>query len=433
MSKYNFNTRITYYQKARFFRKRETNEFAYCIEPFQFFHENETYQSTVNPNLSSDQLDRISKIAYYGYGYKNHTEPKWYAITQLMIWQASDSSGNYYFTDTLNGSPINAYLTEINEINNLINNSSTIPSFTNQTYNIIEDETLTLYDNNQILNNFISTNNNLIINNNSIQINNLKEGTYTFELSRNHDNYQKPLIFYQSNNSQNLIKTGDIEKIITSFQLNVIKTSIQITKIDKDSQTIQPSGQGKLDGAVYELLDENNQKLKELEIKNNQIIIENIPFGIYYLKEIKPGIGYTLNSNIYKIEISKDNPKKELIVENEVIKKKIIIQKKYGEGNNLHNEQNISFQIMNHNKDEIITITTDENGIAEITLPYGEYTIIQDNTTLGYKKVDPIIIKVTDTEDEIIELKDLKIPVPNTHTNNTNYLTILIQIILLLL
>ena len=37
MSKYNFTTKTTYYQKARFFRKNGTNEFAYCIEPFSFF------------------------------------------------------------------------------------------------------------------------------------------------------------------------------------------------------------------------------------------------------------------------------------------------------------------------------------------------------------------------------------------------------------
>ena len=68
MSKYNFNTRITYYQKARFFRKSGTDEFAYCIEPFQFFEENEPYQSTSNPNLTQEKIERISKIANYGYG-----------------------------------------------------------------------------------------------------------------------------------------------------------------------------------------------------------------------------------------------------------------------------------------------------------------------------------------------------------------------------
>ena len=386
MSKYNYTTRITYYQKARFFRKTGTDEFAYCIEPFQFFEENESYQSTSNPNLTQEKLDRISKIAYYGYGYKNHTDKKWYAITQLMIWQASDSGGNYYFTDTLNGSPINRFLEE------------------NQ---IIED--------------------------NSIIIENLKEGTYTFQLLKEFDNYHKPLIFYQSNNSQNLVKTGDINNITSSFQVEVIKTNIQVTKIDKDTKSTIPSGEGTLDGAIYELYDDNNNKISELEIIENQAIVENLPFGKYYLKEIKPGNGYLLDNSIYEIIITKEKPKVEITLENEIIKKIITIKKKYGEENNLYNEQNITFQILNNNQDEIKEITTNEEGLATIILPYGKYTIIQENTTSGYQKVDPISINVTNTEEEIIVLKDLKIPVPNTHTEQNNYLELLFLIIIILL
>lgn len=433
MSKYNFTTKITYYQKARFFRKTDTDEFAYCIEPFQFFEGNEYYQSTDNPNLTQEKIDRISKIAYYGYGYKNHTDKKWYAITQLMIWQASDSGGNYYFTDKLNGSPINQFLEEINEINNLVNTSNKTPSFSNQKIQIIEDETLKLEDENQVLKEFISLNENLFIEDNSIIIDNLKEGNYTFQLLKEFDNYHKPLIFYQSNNSQNLVKTGDIRNVSSTFQVEVIKTHLQVTKIDKDTKSTTPSGEGTLDGAIYELYDENNSKIEELEIKNNQCLIENLPFGNYYLKEIKPGKGYLLDNTIYEISITKDNPKLEIIVENEIIKKKIIIQKKYGEENNLYNEQNITFQIINNTHDEIKEITTNEEGIAEITLPFGEYTIIQENTTSGYQKVEPISIIVNDTIEEIIELKDLKIPVPNTHTEYNNYLELLFLILIILL
>ena len=91
MNKYNPSNNTIYYQKARFFRQTNTNEFAYCIEPFSFFNETSQYESTINPyNLSSEQLNRISQIAHFGYNYKNHNDPKWYAITQFMIWQVSD-------------------------------------------------------------------------------------------------------------------------------------------------------------------------------------------------------------------------------------------------------------------------------------------------------------------------------------------------------
>ena len=65
----------------------------------------------------------------------------------------------------------------------------------------------------------------------------------------------------------------------------------------------------------------NNNKISELEIIENQAIVENLPFGKYYLKEIKPGNGYLLDNSIYEIIITKENPKVEITLENEIIKK----------------------------------------------------------------------------------------------------------------
>ena len=116
-----------------------------------------------------------------------------------------------------------------------------------------------------------------------------------------------------------------------------------------------------------------------------------------------------------------------------MIKKKLIIQKKYGEENNLLNEQDITFQIININNNEIKRITTNELGIAEIILPYGEYSIVQENSTEGYQKIDSITLKIENNEEELIELKDLKIPVPDTHINKHNLLDIIILILCILL
>ena len=123
MSKYQYSTNTIYYQKARLFRKSDTGEPAYCIEPFTFFNDNSTYESTLNPyNLSQEQKTKIERIAHFGYGYKNHTDIKWYAITQMMIWETADPySGSFFFTDYLNGNKIYPYQEEINEINYLVN------------------------------------------------------------------------------------------------------------------------------------------------------------------------------------------------------------------------------------------------------------------------------------------------------------------------
>lgn len=415
MNKYDYSTGITYFQKARFFRKTNTNEFAYCIEPFKIFNGNSSYSSTNSPNLSKNQIDRISKIAHFGYGYTNHNDTKWYAITQMMIWKES-SPGDYYFTDSLNGNRINIFQNEMNEINNLIDNYNKLPSFSNKEYILISGNELILEDTNNVLNNYKIDN--LEINNNKVIIKENKEGTYQYNLIREDNKYNKPYIFFQSSTSQDLIETGNIQNINTSFKVSVIKTEIELTKLDKDTHSIIPKGEAKLDGAIYTLYNENNEVIKELEIINNQSIISSIPLGKYYLKETKSGTGYLLDNNIYEVELTKDNSKRQVIVENKVIEKNITIEKKYGDTNILKGEKDISFDVYNSNYEKISTITTNSLGIAEITLPYGEYTLKQINTTKGYKKVDDITIKVDNTDPEIIELRDLKIEVPNTHTNN---------------
>ena len=421
MNKYDYNSHITYFQKARFFRKTNTNEFAYCIEPFSIFNENSKYESTTTPyNLSESQIDKISKIAHFGYGYKNHTDPKWYAITQFMIWKES-ANGDYYFTDSLNGNRIDKFNDEMNEINNLINNYNKIPHF-NKEYTIISGNNLILEDN---FENIKITGDNQILENNKLIINPTKEGIYTYNLVKEDNTNNKPYIFYQSSNSQNLIETGNIPNLSTSFKVNVLKTEIELTKIDKDTKSIIPKGEASLDGAIYSLYDENNNLIKDLIIENNQSIINNIPLGKYYIKEKQAGIGYLLDTNIYEINITKEKTKHQVIVENKVIEKTITIEKKYGDNNTFKSEENISFEIYNNNYERISTITTNNLGIAQITLPYGTYTIKQINTTDGYKKVDDINITIDNREEELIELKDLKIEVPNTSTNNYILLLIL--------
>lgn len=435
MNKYQYSTKTIYFQKARFFRKSGTNEFAYCIEPFNFFNENQTYESTITPNnLSQDQIDRISKIAHFGYGYSNHNDLKWYAITQMMIWQAADpSSGDYYFTDSLNGNRINPYQNEINEINNLIYTYSIVPSIVNKTYTIVEDHQLILEDENSVLNKFQTNNQNLVINNNKLIINKLKEGNYEFNIFKQDNQYNQPYIFYQSNNSQNLIKTGNLNNLDTKLKVKVIKTYIELSKIDKDTKSITARGEAILDGAIYTLYDENNNKIEDLIIKDNQALINNLNFGKYYLKEIKPGLGYTINNETYEINITEKNNYSSLILENKVIEKRIIIKKEYGENNYFQKEKNISFQITNYKGEIIATIITNDEGIAEITLPYGEYQITQLNSTEGYTKVEPINLKVDNEEEEIIELKDYRIAVPNTHTESQNIWIMIIQILLIVI
>lgn len=431
MNKREANSSTIYYQKARFFRQSGTNRFAYCIDPFIFFQDGSNYEEVITPsNLTESQKEQISLIAYFGYGYKNHTDAKWYAITQLMIWQAAEPSGDFYFTDGLNGPRIEPYNQEINEINTLITNYKKDTSLNNKTYTLIEGEKFSIEDSNQVLSNYKSSNPNFVIQGNKLISDSLTEGEYIIDLIKEEKTHNKPLVFYQSKNSQALMQTGDLKDKKESLKVNVIKTKIEITKVDKDTQSISPSGEGTLIGTVYSLLDKNNKEIATITIdKNNLGLTENIPFGTYYLQEKVAGEGYNLDTQKYKIEVTKDTPKINITLENEIIKKKIIIYKTYGENEKIP-EANISFSIYNNKNEKVTTIITDENGKAEITLPYGNYKIVQENTTEGYHKVKDINISITNSEDEIINLVDYKIKVPNT---KTNFFTYIINIIIKLL
>jgi len=431
-SKYMYSNNTIYYQTARFFRKSDTHMFAYCIEPFTFFNEGSTYESTITPNnLTNEQKDRISKIAHFGFYYKNHTDDYWYAVTQMMIWQVADTTnGDTYFTDRLNGNRVNIYQDEMNEINNLVNNYNTLPETNNKTYIFKEGEEIKLSGGN-IISNYKSNDERVKIEGNNIVIEDLKEGDYSFTLERNDLNFNRPTIFYQSNNSQNIMESGDIEPIKSTFNIKVIKTEINIDKIDSDTKSIIPSGDASLDGAVYTLYDSNMNEITDLTIENNTANIKDLDLGTYYIKEKTPGTGYNLDEEIHEIILDENNTKKDLVLENKVIKKNITIKKLYGDSNNLSSEKNIDFEIYNSKNELIKTISTDENGEVTITLPYGEYKLVQLNTTNGYQKLDPFIIKVTNNEEETIELKDYRIPVPNTHTNS--YLLLYIIRLLLLI
>lgn len=421
-----------YFQKARFFNESNSNNFAYCVEPFAGFYENEGYIGSLTANnLTSEQMDRIKKIAYFGYQYGSHYDYKWYAITQFMIWQVSDPTGDYYFTDTLNGNRITRFEGEIAEINNLINQYNVLPSITNQTFNIVEDEQITLTDTNNVLYNYKSVDTDILIEDNKLKISNLKEGTHTIHLYRKDVQTARIPFFYNSNNSQNMFVLGDLDQIDIHLTINVTKTKLELTKIDSDTKTTTPSGDAVLSGAIYELLDKDMNKLHELIIDEEmKASIDNLKYGTYYLKEIEAGTGYLLDDKIHEFIISKENPIIELSLENKVIEKEVEIHKNYGEENNYKDEEGISFDIIDSNNNLYDTITTNKDGIASITLPYGKYLFNQRNTTYGYTSVDDFYLDIKDQEKEKIELYDYKIKVPNTYIeknkSDISYLLIMI-------
>jgi hypothetical protein len=421
----------THFQKARFFRRTSDNKEAYCIEPFAFFDQNESYESSVNPsNISPEMWKRMSLIAYYGYGYKNHTDSKWYAITQLLIWKTSNINGEFFFTDTLNGNRVELFQDEINEINNLVENHLKMPSVAGKTYNI-KKGTNYIYDDNNVISNFVNTDNLLSIEDNKIDTSNLSEGSYTFSFKRSNNNSNDPVLFYYSPNSQNIMTSGHIDDDSFYVNINVYDTEININKIDKDTGSNVSSGTAKLCDAKFNLYDENSNLIQEVSLDENcSAKIKGLDLGKYYIKESKPGEGYEIDNTVYDVIIDLDNTKINLQISNKVISKEIIIHKEYGTDDNSNPEKDAIFDIYSKDNKYIDTIVTNDKGIARITLPYGEYEFRQVTTKDGYMPVDNFSIKVDNTNTDEIDKMDYIIKVPNTRSDKKSSV---IPIILLLI
>ena len=412
-----------YYQKARFFRDKETNEFVYCIEPQAFFNENSNY-SEVTPPLNDINIQMIKAYAYYGYNYPGHEDKKWYAITQLLIWQAADPTGRFYFTNGLNGNRIDIYQNEINELKNLVNKHYTRPNLTELPRTIEEKNYIEVNDLNSVISNY---NTNIgTIEGNKLILKDLKEGTYNIVLTRVSNKYNKDIKIYESINSQNLITQGNLEDIVASKKIYVKKTNLTINKIDENTNSNKTTGEAKIEGTIIEISN-SNSIIKKIKLDDTGTYsIDNLPFGKYKIKETTPGEGYNINDSEYEITIDYNNPNAIVEIKNKVIEQNITIHKTYGDEKELLDEENISFDIYNSNNELVDTITTDSKGIAIITLPYGNYYIKQVNTKEGYKYVDPIELNVNTNDSISLELKDIKIPEKKPIINNEK--TIVIEV-----
>lgn len=132
---------------------------------------------------------------------------------------------------------------------------------------------------------------------------------------------------------------------------------------------------------------------------NGEIVVENVPEGVYYFKELKPAPGYKEEGN--KGKVSKDlKPGESDTVENKStpILKKIDkvngktldgavfeLYKKDGKKINVK-KTNAGYEVDPNGKDELIT---KNNGLLNITnLADGEYTIKEVKAPKGYKQAD---------------------------------------------
>lgn len=438
MVRYDRSTNTKHYQKARFYRRIGDGTAAYCLEPFKVFQaNNSTYEGILEQNVyDKDTWQRVTDLVAFGYLYKDHIDDKWYAITQMMIWETVDKNNSFYFTDTLNGNKVDIYNEEKSEIERLISDSKRKPSFTNNTYHALAGKQISITDTTGILPNYTTTldsDSQLINNTFTIKKNNAS--CYTQKFYSNYGLNRQMALFYNNGSSQQLVSLGASKPLEIAVNFCFHELQLNLTKVDKDTKDFTGQGEASLQDTIFTLYNKKMEKITDITFnkKGKATIIgkgedSKIDFGTYYLQESKAGIGYQKDDTLYKIVFDENHTNIDMTLENEVIKGKVILEKSYGNKNLMKSEANVVFEVYNKDKKLVDTITTDENGLASIELPYGHYTIKQKTTTEGYSKIKPFEIfidKIKDYKYKIYDYEEEKpkkeeiiiVDVPNTYLN----------------
>lgn len=406
------------FQQLTVIKRKSDGQFVYCIEPGtpldpnEYYHGQDYDQSYVS-SMTNEQWRRISLLAYYGYGYGNHTDLKWYSVTQFLIWQVVPHGYDIYFTDSLNGNRISKYVDEINELNRLVSEHYKTPSFINNNIEMNIGESINLNDENGVLNKFVISQQdkiNATINNNNLTItaNSVGEGSIT--LTKKDTNYSHPAIVYVHPSSQDVIVRGSYDPTNVNIKINITGGKVSVKKIDMDTGLGIAQGDASLNGAIYGIYKDDGTRVGEVKsIGGEYVTSDFLPsLGTFYLLEEKASLGYELSETKYYFEITKDNLYPKVDVTEKVIERKLEIFKVFASDQTgfLTGEPNIQFDIyLKSTNKKVASIITDEKGYATATLPYGVYVVKQINSSENFEKVDDFEITINeDTENPIYKL-----------------------------
>lgn len=420
------------YKKGQFIIDSE-GDYVYCLEPFVKVNNNSLYNKYTNNfaknlGLSDELWEKINLISYYGYQYKddthNHMDPKWYYITQMLIWQNVSPKARFYFTDTFKGN-VNStlFVNEIKEIYNLVNNHYKIPEFdVPDTY---IGDTLSIIDRNGVLKKFAGSKN-VKINGNILAIE-ISDLSNKFTLKKGTNN--KAFIFVSSD-SQNVLKGKMDVPVIANYDIKGLELKGNI-KIKKYGEAID-GDKISLEGVLFALFDENKNYIKEVSTdKDGKAIFNNLSKGKYFIKEVSNDKKFVLDDNYYEanLKVNENNRIIDIFLELENKLKRGNLKIKKIDFDTKIPIKDTEFIIM---KDEKIIYQgkTNADGIIELNdLVYGIYKIKEVIASNGYLLNEMIYEVNIDDENKDVyieienELKKGKLVIRKLDSSNGNVIS----------
>ncbi len=204
-------------------------------------------------------------------------------------------------------------------------------------------------------------------------------------------------------------KTGeDIENITSDIEYNLVieneakTSSLQIIKVDADNTEYRISG------ATFEITDETTNEVVATVTtdENGTALVENLKVThTYSAKETKTNYKYHLTENIMNNIVLAPDQITSITFENERLKGQLRVIKVDAD-NTEYRIPNVSFEILDSNKNVIETLTTDENGEAVSSkLPCVEETYyLRETSTQETYVLSNEIKEFTLTQDEITNI-----------------------------
>ena len=388
---------INYYMTMQYIKDSKGN-IVYCIEPFVDFSEGKSYVSYIGDlksykNLSKEQKRKIELITYYGYGYNNRKDDKWYVITQYLVWKTVDNNADIYFTKTLNGKRIDKYKNEIKQLLNDVDGHDITPFFVKKyTVNYGKDLIISEVGNNYEV---IESDFEYKLDGDLKILKVLNNGT--IKLKKKSNIYNDKIAIFDSSNSQDLIRPGNIENNILLIDLKVTSGDITLDIKDDDSvYTIESD----FTNTCYEI-DNGSEVIEKICTGDEPVIYRTLklPYGSYTIKQVSVGVGYKDDIKTYKVEISDKDEHPVLVLYNYLLKNKIEIIKRYCKNNICNFEFDALFKVYDKYNNLVDEIVTDDNGYTSITLGYGSYNVEQvrglQNYSLEKSFMDKIVDEVT--------------------------------------
>ncbi len=389
---------------------------AYCIEPgvvpgTDQYNAGDWELSNIDKDVQKD----ITLYAYYGYDYPGHQTLNYRAATQALIWEKVQGNNTVvtFSTETKGGGEKVDVSTEKNAILALVRKHQDVPSFSESKNHVLLGKNIELKDANFNLEDFEVINNGgakVSISREKIVITPQKIGTIKLQF-RKKSSYQSNFVIYHADKYQDLISGGISYPVTFNVEVVTEGGKVALEKLDAETATNKAQGDASLKGAIYGLYNEANDLVATLTTNElGQAESEaTLPFGKYYLQEIKASPGYELDKTKYDVMIN-ETKKVTVQVKEQVIKKEFTFIKVLTNGKTgiMSSEPNVKFAIYRANGDLVGTYQTDAEGKFSVTLPYGHYVLKQLDSIEGYEKIQdyPFEVKEPGQETKVFADKE---------------------------